>query len=419
MYDPVSLFAVSALLIGMINKLAERVVEERDAVAEYERLVAERAPTRSFFFFSTGGSGASGDASGAAGTGADVNPRLPPRPVEHIVPPCPCCYRIQRPTTVAAAWLYQCQLMAAQFVIMRPLLTIVPLLLKHAGVCDIGATPVYINGSINWYAPNLYVLFTANLSVGVAFYGLLSFYHGTEKDLEWCDPWPKFLCIKGVVFCTFWQSLTIQMLSAAGRVDEHSAAQVQNLLICIEMFIAAIAHFYIFPYEEWKDGYKREKEKGIMLKDTLALRDFVKDMSLMVTSWNTETEMEILNEEKAKLTSELYTLASMSHHDSGSKRNSSSRSGSHSLSASPTTRGAPPHLGDLERGISYQQSGINFAAFSFDSHAAGTTPGETERLLPTTGAGQDLPGISFASRGMKRSGNYCSGILVMFVVRRL
>jgi hypothetical protein len=304
---------------------------------------------------------------------------------------------------------------------MRPLLTIIPLLLKHAGVCDIAATPVYVNGAINWAAPNLYVLFTTNLSVGVAFYGLLSFYHGTEKDLEWCDPWPKFLCIKGVVFCTFWQSLTIQMLSAAGRVDEHSAAQVQNLLICIEMFIAAIAHFYIFPYEEWKDGYKREKEKGIMLKDTLALRDFVKDMSLMVTSWNTETEMEMLNEEKAKLTSELHTLASMSLHDSGSRRNSSSRSDSHSLSASPTIRNGPPLVGDLERGISYQQSGLNFAAFSFDSHAApgngggGRTPGEADRLLPITGTGQDLPGITFASRGMKRSGEcffFCFSVAV-------
>jgi hypothetical protein len=46
-------------------------------------------------------------------------------------------------------------------------------------------------------------------------------------------------------------------------VDEKSALQIQNLLICIEMLIASLLHFYIFPYHEWQDGYKREKETGI------------------------------------------------------------------------------------------------------------------------------------------------------------
>lgn len=379
----------------MIYHLSQRVVEERDAVTEYERLVAEHAPSWSFFIFGTGWSSGSREVS-----------RLPPRPVEHIVPPFPCCYRVQRPTTVAAAWLYQCQLMAVQFVILRPVLTIVPLVLKHTGVVDLTAAPVLLDGyNINWLAPNLYILFVTNLSVAIAFYGLLSFYHGTEKDLEWCDPWPKFLCIKGVVFCTFWQSLTIQFLSGAGRMDDHSALQIQNLLICIEMFLAAIAHFYVFPHEEWKDGYKREKEKGIMLRDTLALRDFVKDMALMVTSWNTENEMEVLSEEKAKLTSELMNLASMSHSHragSGSRRSSESHhvspehsppasghgqghSRGHSAGKYGAGTGAAPGSGsyklrdrdrdresererDVESsgGIGFQSSLLNFPSFSFD-----------------------------------------------------
>ena len=300
--------------LGMITKLAQRVISERDAVTEYQQLVAEQPPSRGYFFFTT-------QQEGLEGT---PRPRLPPRPVEHIVPPWPCCYRTQRPTTVAAAWLYQCQFMAFQFVIMRPLLTVVPLVLRYTGVIDIAAIPMFLNGTINWHAPNIYILFITNISVATAFYGLLSFYHGTEKDLEWCDPWPKFLCIKGVVFCTFWQSLTIQMLSTAGTVDPHSASQIQNLLICIEMLIASIVHFYVFPYEEWKEGYKKEREKGIMLRDTMALRDFVRDMGLMVTSWNTDenAEMELLSAEKAKLTSELHSLASRSqmYSSSGSRR---------------------------------------------------------------------------------------------------
>ena len=48
------------------------------------------------------------------------------------------------------------------------------------------------------------------------------------------------------------------------------------------MLLASLAHFYIFPYHEWADNYKKDKEKNIMLRDTLALRDFVKDMKMMV-----------------------------------------------------------------------------------------------------------------------------------------
>jgi hypothetical protein len=403
----------SLLSSGLIEHLSQRVVEERDAAEEYERLLAERAPSWSFYLFGASWNSAGNDLS-----------RLPARPVEHIVPPFPCCYRVQRPVTVAAAWLYQCQLMAVQFVIMRPVLTLVPLFLKHTGVVDLTAAPVLINGtSINWFAPNLYILFVTNVSVAIAFYGLLSFYHGTEKDLEWCEPWPKFLCIKGVVFCTFWQSLTIQFLSGAGRMDDHSASQIQNLLICIEMFLAAIAHFYIFPHEEWKDGYKREKEKGIMLRDTLALRDFVKDMTLMVTSWNTENEIEALSSEKAKLTSELMNLASRSHHGSGSRRESHSAQGS--LNGSPTSHpgfgsGHKEPAGDVERGIGYQPS--IFSSFSFDlagaehlhrsgSHSmAPSSSGAMHHQHPGAGGANERTKLvsyqsqQLAMRGMRRQG---------------
>jgi hypothetical protein len=36
-------------------------------------------------------------------------------------------------------------------------------------------------GAIDWTSPKLYVLMVANISVSLAFYGLLSFYHTTEK----------------------------------------------------------------------------------------------------------------------------------------------------------------------------------------------------------------------------------------------
>jgi hypothetical protein len=51
---------------------------------------------------------------------------------------------------------------------------------------------------------------------------------------------------------TFWQGFVIQVMGSLGMVDEKSALQIQNLLICIEMLIASLLHFYIFPYHEWQ-----------------------------------------------------------------------------------------------------------------------------------------------------------------------
>jgi Organic solute transporter Ostalpha len=97
--------------------------------------------------------------------------------------------------------------MAMQFVILKPLLSAIPFICLQFG-WDISQSQLILNGAINLLSPKLYLAILKNLSVASAFYGLLSFYHGSEKDLAWCNPWPKFLCIKGVVFATFWYFTT-------------------------------------------------------------------------------------------------------------------------------------------------------------------------------------------------------------------
>lgn len=207
------------------------------------------------------------------------------KPKEHLIPPFPCCYHVNDCRSIAAAWLYQCQLMALQFVIMKPLLTVIPLLVAVGGAYDMDKDSPWGDNTLNWESPKLYIMFFQNVSVMIAFYGLLSLYHGVEKDLEWCDPWPKFLCIKGVVFATFWQNIAIQGMTMFDLLDERAASQISNLLICIEMLVASLAHIYIFPYQEWEPGYQKAKERTLQLRDTMALGDFLKDMKMMVTKW--------------------------------------------------------------------------------------------------------------------------------------
>jgi hypothetical protein len=74
--------------------------------------------------------------------------------------------------------------MGMQFVLLKPVLSFIPYLLEKFGV-DYNGIPLLVNNSPNFHAPKLYIMFVANVSVCIAFYGLLCFYHGTEKELAW------------------------------------------------------------------------------------------------------------------------------------------------------------------------------------------------------------------------------------------
>ena len=89
---------------------------------------------------------------------------------------------------------------------------------------------------------------------------------------------------------TFWQGLAITLLAETtdvgssndGDADEW-AMSAQNFLICLEMLLFSIAHFYCFPTDEWEDGYKANHQKG-GFGETLALGDFMADLKLILTS---------------------------------------------------------------------------------------------------------------------------------------
>ena len=55
----------------------------------------------------------------------------------------------------------------------------------------------YGGGMIPYCTPQFWLIIAQNVSVFLAFSGLLNFYHAVAEDLSWCRPFPKFLCIKG------------------------------------------------------------------------------------------------------------------------------------------------------------------------------------------------------------------------------
>ena len=93
---------------------------------------------------------------------------------------------------------------------------------------------------------------------------------------------------------TFWQGLVIYIivgLHNGGRwsvtdnddtnqTPREQAAALQNVLICLEMLFFSIAHWCVFPVEEWEPGYRPRQ----YAKPGIGLKDFVDDMSLIVES---------------------------------------------------------------------------------------------------------------------------------------
>lgn len=213
------------------------------------------------------------------------------RRTEHLKPP----YRLMRclfhpqpeesDEAMANAVLLECQFLAMQFVFLRPTTAIASFVLEAAGIGHNDA-----NEWAQFYSPQFFVTIIEEISVFLAFSGLSKFYHAAKDDLAWCQPYSKFLTIKGVVFMTFWQGLIIDILfneteknsggdSAASRNAFNSATYTQHTLICVEMLFFSVAQWCVFPAEEWEDGYRVK-----FSSPGFGLKDFASDVSLIIDS---------------------------------------------------------------------------------------------------------------------------------------
>jgi hypothetical protein len=161
------------------------------------------------------------------------------------------------PWPMGAPFLYEVKKGVANYVIARPLCTALAALADALGV--------YGDGQI--LRPDRlypYLALFVNFSQAWALYCLVLFYKAFAPELAPIRPLAKFVCIKAVVFLTFWQGLGLHVLGALGllprdeQVTTYGAADVaegyQDFLICAEMFAASVAHAWAFSYRDYRDG---------------------------------------------------------------------------------------------------------------------------------------------------------------------
>lgn len=206
---------------------------------------------------------------------------------DHLKAPMRFCFCAKQevyptPRHKADAVLTQCQFFTMQFVFVRPITTVAIVIADQFKECRWDPKCV-----------QFYLMMTVNISIFFAFTGLIRFYHVVNREIKWVNPFAKFLCIKGVVFMTFWQSIVISFIAhtvykrQADVNEEYDATewskQAQSFLVCLEMFFFAIVHIFVFPTEEWEPNYKEKYKQKIQANvGDLALKDFFKDVKLVM-----------------------------------------------------------------------------------------------------------------------------------------
>uniref|UniRef100_A0AAX7TM01 Transmembrane protein 184C n=1 Tax=Astatotilapia calliptera TaxID=8154 RepID=A0AAX7TM01_ASTCA len=171
----------------------------------------------------------------------------------HLPPLC-CC----PPWPMGEVLLFRCKLGVLQYTVVRPVTTVIALICQLCGVYD--------EANFSFRNAWSYLVIINNISQLVK---TQRHHHRAAVSHSQCV---KYTC--------FWQAVLIALLVKVGVIsDKHTwdwdsveavATGLQDFIICIEMFLAAIAHHYTFTYKP----YVQEAEEGSCFDSFLAMWDF-------------------------------------------------------------------------------------------------------------------------------------------------
>jgi hypothetical protein len=176
--------------------------------------------------------------------------------------PTPVGWCLRAPVTIDDNFVQRLKDCTLQYSFVAPLCAFVAVVATKAGHYEEGVFAL----------DNVYVYTTIviNCSQCMALYCLVWLYQGIQETIAPFHPLPKFLSVKFIVFCLFWQSVLIAALVHWGVIHDGTqfdAKQIQvglqDLLVCIEMFCFACAHYYVFPASVYADGSEGTRIRAV------------------------------------------------------------------------------------------------------------------------------------------------------------
>ncbi|OAX81093.1 hypothetical protein ACJ72_04567 [Emergomyces africanus] len=166
-----------------------------------------------------------------------------------------------------------------QYAWLKPILALVSIIMK--------ATGTYQEGYLGLSSGYLWTGIIYNLSVTISLYSLAMFWVCMHDDLKPFRPVPKFLCVKLIIFASYWQGFFLSILQwlgalpngLAGYSPDNLAAAIQDSLICFEMPIFAVTHWYAFSWHDYADPYVSAARMPVKfaIRDAFGIRDLIQD----------------------------------------------------------------------------------------------------------------------------------------------
>ncbi|KAI0095728.1 DUF300 domain protein [Nemania sp. FL0031] len=166
-----------------------------------------------------------------------------------------------------------------QYAWLKPILAIAAIIMK--------ATGIYKEGYLGLSSGYMWSGIIYNISVTVSLYSLGLFWVCMHDDLLPFRPIPKFLCVKLIIFASYWQGFLLSILVWLGAIPDdvpeytpdNLAAAIQDALICIEMPIFAMAHWYAFSWHDYADNTVSSARLPVKyaMRDAFGVVDLIED----------------------------------------------------------------------------------------------------------------------------------------------
>ncbi|CAK3811248.1 transmembrane 184 homolog -like [Lecanosticta acicola] len=167
-----------------------------------------------------------------------------------------------------------------QYAVLKPVLAIATIACK--------ATSTFKEGVIAVDSGYFWTGLVYNISICWSLYDLALFWVCMSHDLQPFRPMPKFLCIKGIIFASWWQGFflsilvwlgVIPSLEKRGYTADNLAAAIQDALICFEMPFFAAWQWYAFNWKDYADRTISDARMPIRfaLRDAFGARDLIED----------------------------------------------------------------------------------------------------------------------------------------------